>query len=72
MSTGKQIKYPSSGLIGIQYVHKTYPDAKIHIYGMNWNFEKEGWWTNHNNEENIIKNCCPNCIIHPTKNNNYR
>ena len=56
---------PTSGIMAIEYFLDKYPQAKLHIYGMNW-YKVEGHLQN---EKNIIKNCCQNCIIHKTSKN---
>lgn len=42
---------------------------EIHIFGMNWNFDRMG----HNSkwEKKIIKKLCQNCRVHPTSANTY-
>ena len=66
---------PTTGLMGIEFVSTTYPNATIHLFGFNWCIDFKS--TNPNNghmlhEKEIIRRCCKNCIVHRTPRSTYR
>ena len=60
---------PSSGFLVLADVTGKYNN--VHIFGMNWNFN---WYMDHDSsweKDNILK-LCKHCVIHKTKNDNYK
>lgn len=68
----KSIDGPTTGFHMLSYLTNRYPNDKLHIYGMNWNFRMLGSMAHDGNIEKYhVYNTCHQCVVHPTPTDNY-